>query len=90
MNTLSVKGPAEMLAALDAEARGHNITRLDLVREILDEAPWRRRAAQGPSAVDPAGDLIGCVRGGLPDLATNPRHLEEAILEDAERGRRNR
>lgn len=41
------------------------------------------------SCLDLAGDLIGCVRSGTPDLATNPRHLEEAIVQDARRWRKD-
>lgn len=41
------------------------------------------------SCLDLAGDLIGCVRSGTPDLATNPRYLEEAIVRDARRWRKD-
>lgn len=29
-----------------------------------------------PSALDLAGDLVGCFSGGPADLASNPRHLD--------------
>jgi hypothetical protein len=29
-----------------------------------------------PSALDLAGDLVGCFGGGSADLASNPRHLD--------------
>lgn len=41
----------------------------------------------GVRCLDLAGDLIGSVRSGKPDLATNPRYLEEAIVRDASRWR---
>lgn len=38
-----------------------------------------------PSCTDLAGDLVGAVRSGRTDLATNRRLLEEAMLQDARR-----
>jgi hypothetical protein len=35
-----------------------------------------------PNCAELAGDLIGSFRGGPPDLSTNKRYLEEAILAD--------
>lgn len=90
MVTLSIKVPVALRATLDAEARRQNLTRSDLVRDLLSESLGRMRAAPRPSAADLAGDLIGCVQGGPADLATNPKYLEEAIVEDAQRGRRPR
>ena len=51
-------------------------------RETSADAP---RAAGRVSCLDLAGDLIGCVQSGIPDLATNPRYLDEAIVRDARR-----
>lgn len=47
------------------------------------------QSAGRTSCLDLAGDLIGCVRSGTPDLATNPRYLEEAIVRDARRWRKD-
>lgn len=44
---------------------------------------YRPRSSARMNCLELAGDLIGCVRSGTPDLATNPRYLEEAIERDA-------
>lgn len=51
-------------------------------RETSTDSP---RATGRMNCLDLAGDLIGCVRSGVPDLATNPRYLDEAIVRDARR-----
>ena len=50
---------------------------------------YRPRSSARMSCLELAGDLIGCVRSGTPDLATNPRYLEEAIERDARRWRKD-
>ncbi len=50
---------------------------------------YRPRSSARMSCLELAGDLIGCVRSGTPDLATNPRYLEEAIVRDARRWRKD-
>lgn len=71
MTPLTLDLPPEMRARLSAEAK----------RRHVSEATGRL------SCLDLAGDLIGCVQSGVPDLATNPRYLDEAIVRDARRWR---
>ena len=68
--------PPEMRARLSEEAQ----------REPGVDQP---ESSERTSCLDLAGDLIGSVRSGTPDLATNPRYLEEAIVRDARRWRKN-
>ena len=90
MQALSVKLPGHLHASLSKEAHRRHITRSALVREILEEGLVERQAVEGPSCLDLVEDLIGDEGSGIPDLATNPRYLEEAILADAARGASNR
>ena len=55
------------------------------VAEPREPSAGAPRTTGRMSCLDLAGDLIGCVRSGTPDLATNPRYLEEAIVRDARR-----
>ena len=59
------------------------MTRSSLVRQLiqdaLDEADG---TSDGASCADLMDDLIGCFASGIPDLATQPRYLAEALLED--------
>ena len=84
MQPISVKLPAALHAALSREARRRNVRRSTLVREVLEQA-YGIPGTAAPSCADLAGDLVGAVRSGRTDLATNRRLLEEAMLQDAQR-----
>ncbi|MCY4350870.1 MAG: ribbon-helix-helix domain-containing protein [Thiotrichales bacterium] len=86
MKILTVKLPTELHATLTSEARRRNVTRSSLVREIIERALTRDADAAPPSCAGLAGDLVGAVRSGRPDLATNRHLLDEAVYQDAHRG----
>ena len=86
MNVLTVKLPAELHATLTSEARRRNVTRSSLVREIIEDALAQDSDAGSPSCAGLAGDLVGVIRSGRSDLATNRRLLDEAVARDAQRG----
>lgn len=76
MNTLTIEIPPRLEAAVTAASAREHVTKSELVRRAL-EAYLRQREAQAPfvSALDLAGDLAGCFKGGPPDLSSNPEHL---------------
>jgi hypothetical protein len=84
MNALSVKLPPDLHAVLSREARRRNVSRSTLVRELIANA-LNGGAGTSPSCADLAGELVGAVRSGRPDLATNPRLLDEAVVQDSRR-----
>ena len=86
MNLLTVKLPAELHAKLTSEARRRNLTRSSLVREIIENALIHDADAAPPSCAGLAGDLVGAVRSGRSDLATNRSLLDEAVARDVHRG----
>ncbi len=86
MKILTVKLPTKLHATLTSEAQRRNVTRSSLVREIIERALIHDADAAPPSCVGLAGDLVGAVRSGRPDLATNRQLLDEAIAQDAHRG----
>jgi hypothetical protein len=77
MDTLTVKIPAALRAALEQACRAEHLPKSDLVRRALD-AYLSRPAKPGrrPSALEQAGDLVGCFTVGPKDLASHPRHLD--------------
>jgi predicted transcriptional regulator len=78
MNTLTIKIPPgldEVLA--QASAREH-LSKSEVVRRaIAAYLTQPAAAAQQPSALAQAGDLVGCFSGGPRDLASNPRYLDD-------------
>ena len=79
MNVVTVKLPAKLHAALSHEARRRNVTRSTLVQQIIENALIREADAASPSCLGPSDDLVGVVRSGRADLATNQRLLGENV-----------
>ena len=85
MSILTVDLSGELHAALTNEARRRNMTRSSLVREMVENALVVGTSDATRSCTDPAGDIVGAVRSGRTDLATNRRLLDEAVAQDARR-----
>jgi hypothetical protein len=78
MNTLTIKiSPSLEQQLVDAAQRAH-LSKSEVVRRAL--AAYVAHPVHGTapfvSALDRAGDLVGCFEGGPADLASNPRHLD--------------
>lgn len=60
-----------------ASAREH-LSKSELVRRALAAyISQRNPAVPTLSALERAGDLMGCFSGGPTDLSSNPRHLDD-------------
>ncbi len=77
MTTLSIKISAAMEREIEKAIRREHLTKSELVRRSL-AAYVARDGGRGKfvSALEQAGDLVGCFAGGPGDLATNPRHMD--------------
>lgn len=77
MKVLSFKVPSSLDRKLNAAVKRRGVKKSTLVREALAHylvaAPEVRRG----SALELAGDLVGCLKGGPPDLSSNPRYLDD-------------
>jgi predicted transcriptional regulator len=80
MNTLTLKLPPALDAALDAASEKAQLSKSELVSlaviAYLARGGPHDRAAAAPSALALAGHLVGGLSGGPDDLASNPRHLD--------------
>jgi hypothetical protein len=76
VKTISLKLTDNLLRQLERAARERGQTKSDVVRAALEQFLNGDRAGPRPrSALDLAGDLVGCAEGP-GDLSTNPEHLE--------------
>ena len=88
MHTISLKFPPQLEHLVQAEAKRRQISKSAVIRACVEEV-----LLKGPDAkrqltcADLMGDLIGS-QIGPPDASTNKRYLEEAIVEDFQRGRK--
>jgi hypothetical protein len=88
---LSIKLPAELRRRLAAEAKRRNMTQSAIVRESIEQVLKRSSGKGQPSScTDLVRDLIGSVRSGRSDLATNNAYLEQAMLESDRRATKRR
>ncbi len=79
MSTLTIELPDDLAARLEAASAQAHVPVAQLVRAALEKAmpvPPPVLPADGPSAYDLMKDGFGCVSSGVPDLATNPKHME--------------
>ncbi len=83
MSATSVRLPPELHAALSREARRRNVRRSTLVREIIENALGGTRLKAASNCAELAADLIGGVRSGRAELATDRDLLEDAVVLDA-------
>ncbi len=75
MGTLTLKISPELEDALAKAAREAHVSKSELVRRALVAYTARQQQTPFVSALEQAGDLVGCFTGGPKDLASNPRHL---------------
>jgi hypothetical protein len=78
MKTISLKLPAGLHAQLDRAARHRKQSKSDVVRAALEQFlnGTNRSEPAGPlSALELAGDLVGCAVGP-GDLSANPKYME--------------
>ena len=78
MATLSIKINAPLEATLTQLSLRERVTKSEVVRRALVAyASPRTSAVAAPSALDMAGDLVGCLSGGPADLASNPAYMAD-------------
>jgi Arc/MetJ-type ribon-helix-helix transcriptional regulator len=70
MKTLTVRLPEPLVADIEAESRGRNISKSDVVRERLEGGKVRRKPA---ASLDAIADLIGSVDDLPPDFSSRKK-----------------
>lgn len=77
MNTLTIKISDELQHQIEEASRRTHLTKSELVRRALTTYIARKGTdGRAASALEQAGDLVGCFKGGPKDLASNPKHME--------------
>jgi hypothetical protein len=75
VQTISLKLPDALLAALDAESRSRRMNKSALVRAALERELSSSKRTKIPSCYDLARDLAGSIKGLPKDIAVNPKYL---------------
>jgi predicted transcriptional regulator len=78
MITLTIKISSQLAQKLRKASARAKLTKSELARRALEQYIAREQADEGfVSALDRAGDAVGCFAGGPKDLASNPKHLTD-------------
>jgi hypothetical protein len=77
MKMLSVRLPERLHRQLTATARRQKVKQSALVRAALESYLAGPNGAMPGSLYELCKDLIGGVESGIPDLATNPKYMED-------------
>jgi Arc/MetJ-type ribon-helix-helix transcriptional regulator len=78
MSTLTIKIPPQLEQEIVLVSEREHLSKSELVRRALVAYLSKRNAAvPAMSALEQAGDLVGCFSGGPSDLSSNPRHLDD-------------
>ena len=77
MNTLTLKVPSSLEAALERMAEVAHLSKSEVVRRAIVAYVGQGKApVEFVSALDQAGDLVGCFEGGPKDLSSNPKYMD--------------
>jgi len=78
MHTLTIKIPLRLEQDIAMASQREHLSKSELVRRAVQVYIGQIPAQTlKQSALDKAGDLVGCFSGGPSDLSTNPRHLDD-------------
>ena len=78
MNTLSIKLESPLEKTLLKLSQRERVTKSELVRRALQAyAMQRMHDVPAQSALEKAGDLVGCFKSAPADLASNPAHMAD-------------
>lgn len=75
MNTISLKLPKSLDTKLAATAKRRGASKSAIVREAIEDYFARNGATPSLSVAELAKELIGCVKGGPPDLSYNKKYM---------------
>jgi hypothetical protein len=78
MSTLTIKIPPQLEQEIVLASEREHLSKSELVRRALVAyISQRNSAVPTRSALEQAGDLVGCFSGGPSDLSSNPRYLDD-------------
>ena len=85
MKTITVRLPEPLVADIEAESRGRNVSKSDVVRERLQAATGSAQRQAAP--LDAIADLIGSVDGLPADLSARKKLYLQATSYGRKRSR---
>jgi hypothetical protein len=88
VTTMTLKVSEVLRRGVEEEARRRGVSKSVVVRECVESMLNRKRRESPPSCLDLVADLVGS-QPGPRDASVNQRYLDEAVLADHARARKN-
>jgi hypothetical protein len=88
MTIMTLKLPETLRRGVEEEARRRGVTKSVVVRECVESMLRRKGRRNPPTCLDLVADLAGS-QPGPRDASVNRRYLDEAVLADHGRARKN-
>lgn len=85
---MTLKLPEALRHGVEEEARRRGVSKSLLVRECVEAMLRRKQRRKQPSCLDLVADLVGSQRGPR-DASVNHRYLEQSLVADHARTRKN-
>ena len=76
MKSISLKLPDELHDRLVKAANEKKLSKSDVLRAAIESYLLQANGHKRLTMWDLVGDLAGSLKGGPPDLATNPKYME--------------
>ena len=76
MKVIAVRVPKSLNTRLEGQAKRDRTSKSALIRQVLESHLEARKGRKRLTTLDMVGHLIGSLKGGPPDLSSNPKHLE--------------
>ncbi len=78
MNTITVKISDQLEQQIELATAREHLSKSELIRRAITAYILQRETGTPfVSALEQAGDLVGCFDNGPRDLSSNPEHLSE-------------
>jgi hypothetical protein len=74
MTTITAKIPRDLALKLESRSVAMRVSKSKIIRDALSKE--LKIVKKKPSLYDAMKDAIGCFKSGVPDLATNLKHME--------------
>jgi metal-responsive CopG/Arc/MetJ family transcriptional regulator len=76
MKVIAVRLPKALNTRLEGQAKRDRKSKSALIRQVLESHLGTRKGRKRLTTLNMVGHLIGSLKGGPPDLSSNPKHLE--------------
>jgi|1185.fasta_scaffold473238_2 metal-responsive CopG/Arc/MetJ family transcriptional regulator len=73
---MSLKLPDRLLRLIEKQSRARGVSKSELIRDCVERGIEEHQLKKEITCYDLSKHVIGSVKSGVPDLATNPKYMD--------------